>query len=98
MCKLKRKDSENRKRSEPIKCRQNPKLFLQMIKSNSNKKSKIGDTINSNDWFKYFKALFSPPETQAGVIHEDIFQNKNANDLELPISELKIKNSIKALK
>ena len=103
ICKLKKKDSQHKRRSDLIHARQNPKLFWQTIKGNnvSQPTPENTDSLNNEECFQYFATLFSEPEAEANFhnahILGNITQDNNIDNLEQPITEQEIRTSIQNL-
>ena len=84
-----------------IEAKNSPKEFWKIIKM-SHRVSANKNEISNNDWINYFQTLFSSPDTQPEINHYHplhiIVQDNNTDCLDLPITEIEIRQAISKLK
>ena len=101
ICKIKKKEFQQKRRAMLIEARNSPKEFWKTIKM-SHRVSANKNEISNNDWINYFQTLFSSPDTQPEINHNhplhNIVQDNNTDCLDLPITEIEIRQAISKLK
>ena len=104
LCRKRKRFYQLQQRSSLVAARNNPQTFWRILRNNDIKHSSgttISNKINPSQWYEYFSDLFSnneSEETETTDILSFIQNNYDNNDLNLPITEQEITQSIKSMK
>ena len=102
MCRAKRLSVQCKHRQELLENRKRPAAFWKSVKCDTRTKGDSYEKIPANDWFSYFKTLFSNSEntsiTDSERLDHVASETRNNDILDDPITSEEIISSIKTLR